>query len=80
MLKSIELKNCPFCGGKASLTEYGSSHEGNGVFVISYKCGCSECGIFFNRQSRFHMEGTEVKFFENGFEYVIQHWNNRIGE
>ena len=38
------------------------------------------CGIFFNRKSRFCMEGTEVKFLENGFEYVTQHWNNRMGE
>ncbi len=80
MSKSVELKNCPFCGGKASLTEFGAGHEGDGVFVTSYKCGCPECGIFFNRKSRFYMEGTEVKFLENGFEYVTQHWNNRMGE
>lgn len=80
MSKSVELKKCPFCGGNASLTEYGAVHEGDGVFTTSYKCGCSECGIFFNRKSRFYMEGTEVKFLENGYEYVTDHWNNRAGE
>lgn len=72
-----ELKACPFCGGKATVIEFGSGHNGDGVFKASYKVGCEKCDIYFVRESRFTMGTGYPKFSVNGYDTAVDLWNRR---
>ena len=41
--KDIELKPCPFCGGKAKLKE-DTQCGGHGMFIKEYFVKCMQCG------------------------------------
>lgn len=73
----MELKPCPFCGGPASLREYGSGHKGNGEFTAGYECGCEKCRIKFRFESIFKLEHGQPKFIQNGYDKCVEAWNNR---
>lgn len=59
----IDLKSCPFCGGKASL------FANNGIRVLCQKCGAS---------TRVLMDTMDVLgVVGNSTEEVIKAWNRR---
>lgn len=73
----IELKQCPFCGGKP---EYKGCDAFNGcIAIISCKCGAKvECG---NRLIGMALH-NDSKYEEYGTDYIanrqaIDAWNNR---
>lgn len=72
-----ELKPCPFCGGKASITEYANGHKGDGTFTASYKVGCDKCKIYFSHNSEFRLVNGQPKFAFNGYELTTEAWNRR---
>ena len=78
-LKNInaELKSCPFCGGKATIREYSTGHNGTGEFIASYRVGCDKCRIYFVKESIFVLENGYPKFITNGYEEAIEKWNRR---
>lgn len=76
-MEKVELKSCPFCGGQATMREYSCGHGGNGEFSASYEVKCSECGIKFNRESRFRLINGQSVFSVNGYDECVEAWNRR---
>ena len=74
-----ELKPCPFCGGKAEITEMASGY-GNREFTKEYRIGCEGCRVYFRRTTRFRLEKDEPVFIVNGCQEAINDWNRRAGE
>lgn len=75
-----EPKPCPFCGGTASIREYANGHTGNGEYSARYKVWCENCGVFFDKESKFVLEKGLPKFSQNGYETAVNTWNKRYKE
>ncbi len=70
----LQLKPCPFCGGKASIDEvsYGSGNYGSGYQVIAY---CANCDL--------KMEGKDTSWeslenCEPQLKDIVAKWNRRV--
>lgn len=64
-----ELRNCPFCGGKASIVTYQGSKR---IFYIE----CKDCNALMGNP-RIMISGMKGKlYFENEAE-LIEAWNTR---
>ena len=74
-----KLKPCPFCGGKAEITETASGH-GSREFTMEYRIGCQSCRVYFRRETRLRIEGGKPVFIVNGYQEAINDWNRRAGE
>lgn len=72
-----ELKPCPFCGGKASITEHSINYRIDGVFTALYRVGCDKCAIYFHRKSEFKLVDGQPKFAANGHALATAAWNER---
>lgn len=79
-----ELKNCPFCGGKAELHRFGSgrslgSREQPTVirdkWMVSCNHGCCKTAGF--EDSIYHADSGEVVVEKNGAELAVEAWNRR---
>lgn len=73
---SVELKNCPFCGGKA-VTMAKVTQMGGDVDVIDFSVACVDCRI--NKTVRLKIEGT-ASFADVGkaMSRVVDMWNSRV--
>lgn len=74
------LKPCPFCGGEATIYESQKECTKDGLFIAHYKAGCDNCKIYFSHNSEFILENGQPKFYRNGYEFVINAWNRRLGQ
>lgn len=61
----IELKPCPFCGGKAKLSNYISETEPRVMFWVD----CTLCRV-----------GTRISIGEDHREEPIAAWNRRVND
>lgn len=84
---SIELKDCPFCGGKATLKTKRKIFEGVLTEHGTVTVGCTLCGIGYSEPILY---GESVKRIKENYNYlhsnfsiptvksrVIQKWNTR---
>ncbi|MGN0686815.1 MAG: Lar family restriction alleviation protein [Oscillospiraceae bacterium] len=79
-MENIELKPCPFCGGKAYLEEYSLKEIPalrNTRYHKAHKIGCKSCQIYFLEKSILTVDYGELKFIENGLEKCLNKWNKR---
>ena len=63
---SCEIKNCPFCGGHAILSE-------SDMYGYDAEIRCDECGVRISASI-----GCNSK--EEAKEYVLSRWNKRVKE
>lgn len=64
-MQMIELKPCPFCGGKARLI----AHHGGGIFVF-----CSKC------RARTDLHCDAMEYETHAVANAIKAWNRRCGD
>lgn len=74
-----ELKNCPFCGGKAKINT--PVRKGNGgCDLFAWQISCDTCGIstkYYEDEAVRDEEG--IRLTEDGREKAIKIWNMRRG-
>lgn len=63
--EKIDLKPCPFCGGKAHITGM-FIPTGDGDEINAYLVGCEECDVSF----------TQDWYYKD----IVRKWNTRGGE
>lgn len=73
-----KLKPCPFCGREAVNREKSHGHTGSGEFTARFHIGCENCGIGFECESRFRINGSELVFIHDGYEKAKEKWNRRV--
>lgn len=66
-MKKIELKSCPFCGGRAAMRQF--ANPKNWYFVECADCYCRTDGYKHN-----HVEGTD----EENKMANAEVWNRRV--
>lgn len=73
--KRPELKPCPFCGSKASLTEMRCVSLEGSLFTVE----CSKCSAIIGRYHETYQATKGYMHFYNQ-EDAIKAWNTRKGE
>ena len=75
----IELKPCPFCGGKASATKTANGIiGGTDTFTAQYKIGCSKCKMFFGGESIGGFVDGKAVTIKDGYAQAAEAWNRRV--
>jgi len=83
-----EIKNCPFCGGKAitmidDAVVY-TEQNGGTQFIYSiienkYKVGCPSCNVWVAAKSNIRQGADgEVRILSKGLDEAIDKWNRRV--
>ena len=78
----IDLKPCPFCGGKASLVQPGSGFKPGSALTARFYVKCMDCDICtsdYETEVCIGHDGTIV-VNQNGAEEAIKRWNRRKGD
>lgn len=75
-MKETELKPCPFCGGKASISIVGKGLE-SGTFTVTYEVGCTECRIKFKGTTYLLIKDGEPMVSVDGYKECTDLWNRR---
>jgi hypothetical protein len=77
-MPNIELKPCPFCGGKAYIKLKGKSHGEH--FGATYEVGCDECQYSFNEESRWYICQGQIMTDKDGYTDCVRRWNRRSSD
>ena len=76
--KQIELKPCPFCGGKAEI-HYQQMHISNSVIIRCVKCGTRSKFIPYDCDYQFYNGEKNVYVSkERAMSDAINLWNRRV--
>lgn len=70
-MSNIELKNCPFCGGKAKAFKWGMTAEVE-IVCQNKECGVMQRGIVFMRENESNEEA-----YERAYQIAKEKWNRR---
>ena len=77
-MKAMELKPCPFCGGKAEIK------NGNVYGVDSVQAYCTQCSVHMPRvpiNHLFYTQGKEVRLTkEQAMQKTANEWNRRTDQ
>lgn len=77
----IELKPCPFCGGKATVqgkhTEIYDAWANHPVLRAKYRVGCEKCGIYFWQWHEIQLTDGQPAVIKNGYGEAVEAWNRR---
>ena len=74
-MSMIELKPCPFCGGKAYFKSADESIDGT---FHNASCGCHSCGIeMWSNYKKSHYGWAEKEDFEKSNQQAREAWNRR---
>lgn len=77
----MELKPCPFCGGKANITQisHGYNHAG---FNYDFELKCARCGVDFGREESFAKvtQDGRLVITKDGYMELVKKWNRRVEE
>jgi hypothetical protein len=81
----IELKPCPFCGGKATVqgkhTETYDVWANHPVLRAKYRVGCEKCGIYFWQNSVIsRAEYRAPVTNRDRYEEAVEAWNRRTND
>lgn len=74
-----ELKNCPFCGGKAVFNTVGNSSAHHGV-GFDFKIECEDCGVKLPKRYKVEFSLTdsgEINPLHDDRKRAVEEWNNR---
>ena len=76
---SVELKPCPFCGGKADIKVVSRGHTET-AYSIGAEVGCPKCNFYMLGDTIFVVdEFVNVKMISKGVQHMIENWNRRGG-
>nr|DAY80697.1 MAG TPA: restriction alleviation protein [Caudoviricetes sp.] len=77
----VELKPCPFCGGKATVqgkhTEIYDVWANHPVLCAKYRVGCEKCGIYFWQLHEIQLTDGQPAVIKNGYDEAAEAWNRR---
>ena len=73
------LRECPFCGGKAEIKTTNTGYSA-GEFSASYEVGCPSCKIRFKGTSYFVLKGGQPVVSVDGYNECIIEWNRRVSD
>ena len=78
----VELKPCPFCGGKAVLKTSSNSVDHCGMFSQLHSVCCSKCGATTANtyKSEFQRDANGFRVIRDGYEEAATDWNRRAAE
>lgn len=82
----IELKPCPFCGGKATIilidTEWERDEKGIMHIQHSYAVGCAKCQINAKTYSSNIYQDVDgnIEIKKNGAKEAAEAWNRRADD
>lgn len=76
----MELKNCPFCGGRAEVKMVCHGTNSRDHIINSYVVECRECGIRTNiyESDIYQTAIGEVIVRKTGVEEAAKEWNTRV--
>lgn len=75
----IELKPCPFCGGKAAIKTSSNSVDHCGLFSQFHSVQCLKCGATTasTYKSEFRRDADEFIVIRDGYKEAATYWNRR---
>ncbi|RKJ40204.1 restriction alleviation protein, Lar family [Acutalibacter sp. 1XD8-33] len=78
----VELKSCPFCGGKAVVKTSSNSVDHCGLFSQLHSVSCSKCGATTSKtyKSEFRRDIDGFHVIHDGYEEAATDWNRRATE
>ena len=75
IITGVELKPCPFCGGKAEIK------EGNSYWVPCVYTHCTECGTTLRKvpvEHTIYTQGKQIRLTkEQAMQKTANEWNRR---
>jgi Lar family restriction alleviation protein len=78
--EAMELKPCPFCGGKAYTKVVSRDYMQTG-YSIGAEVGCEKCGFHMRGETVFAVdEFMNVKIVSGGVQHMIERWNSRAND
>lgn len=75
----IELKECPFCGGKAVFRNMSTTRETLGV-CFNFSIKCQKCGLAYPESGAVRIHFTEegtLSFIQDDRHELTSKWNAR---
>lgn len=78
----IELKPCPFCGGKAAVLceRKMLTLDRRPIFAVECRVGCDKCKIYFRQTCGVSETEYKAPTAEDKYEEAVEMWNRRVND